>query len=166
LELEAIKASRGLLTSKAKLETLQRDLEVALRQALKSACDEASAEFTRENRRLTDDSVWAKISPADQARLISEEAFHAPVEPSMASLAELQAALRSQSIASRRSESNGYRTKVDRLLEAATKLLEPKVQTISLGSALFRNEAEVRAWVEQAQVKLIEAVKKGPVRIN
>jgi hypothetical protein len=84
----------------------------------------------------------------------------------MASLAELLAALRSQSIASRRSESNGYRTKVDRLLEAATKLLEPKVQTISLGSALFRNEAEVRAWVEQAQVKLIEAVKKGPVRIN
>jgi hypothetical protein len=166
LELEAIKASRGLLTSKAKLETLQRDLEVALRQALKNACDEASAEFTRENRRLTDDSVWAQISPADQARLISEEAFHAPAEPSMASLADLLAALRSQSIASRRSESNGYRTKVDRLLEAATKLLEPKVQTISLGSALFRNEAEVRAWVEQAQVKLIEAVKKGPVRIN
>lgn len=166
LELEAIIASRGLLTSKAKLETMQRDLEVALRQALKNACDEASAEFTRENRRLTDDSVWAKISPADQNRLISEEAFHAPVEPAMASLAELLTALRSQSIASRRSESNGYRTKVDRLLEAASKLLEPKVQTISLGSALFRNEAEVRAWVEQAQVKLIEAVKKGPVRIN
>jgi len=166
LELEAIKASRGLLASKAKLETLQRDLEVALRQALKSACDECSAEFSRESRRLTEDSVWAKISPADQGRLISEEAFHAPGEPPMASLADLLAALQSQSIASRRSESNGYRTKVDRLLEAASKLLEPKVQTISLGSALFRNEADVRAWVEQAQVKLIEAVKKGPVRIN
>ena len=166
LELEAIKASRGLLSSKAKLDTLQRDLEVALRQALKSVCDECSAEFSRENRRLLDDSVWAKISPADQSRLLSEEAFHAPAEPAMASLADLLAALRSQSIASRRSESNGYRTKVDRLLEAATKLLEPKVQTISLGSALFRNEADVRAWVEQAQFKLIEAVKKGPVRIN
>ena len=166
LELEAIKASRGLLSSKAKLDTLQRDLEVALRQALKSACDECSAEFNRESRRLMEDSVWAKISPADQGRLISEEDFHVPGEPSMASLADLLAALRSQSIASRRSESNGYRTKVDRLLEAASKLLEPKVQTISLGSALFRNEADVRAWVEQAQVKLIEAVKKGPVRIN
>jgi len=166
LELEAIKASRGLLASKAKLETLQRDLEVALRQALKSACDECSAEFSRESRRLTEDSVWAKISSADQGRLISEEAFHAPGEPPMASLADLLAALQSQSIASRRSESNGYRTKVDRLLEAASKLLEPKVQTISLGSALFRNEDDVRAWVEQAQKKLIEAVKKGPVRIN
>jgi hypothetical protein len=166
LEIEAIKASRGLLTSKAKLDTLQRDLEVALRQALKSACDECSAEFSRESRRLTEDAVWAKISSADQGRLISEEGFHAPVEPSAASLAELLAALRSQSITSRRSESNGYRTKVGRLLEAATKLLEPKVQTITLGSALFRSEAEVRAWVEQAQVKLIEAVKKGPVRIN
>ena len=166
LELEAIKASRGLLTSKAKLETLQRDLEIALRQALKSACSECSAEFTRESRRLSEDSVWAKISPADQARLIDEESFHAPDEPAMTTLAELLAALRAQSIASRRSESNGYRTKVDRLLEAASKLLEPKVQTISLGSALFRNEAEVRAWIDQAQGKLVEAVKKGPVRIN
>ena len=166
LELEAIKASRGLLTSKAKLETLQRDLEVALRQALKSACGECSAEFVRESRRLSEDSVWAKISPADQTRLIEEEAFHAPDEPAMSTLAELLIALRLQSIASRRSESNGYRTKVDRLLEAASKLLEPKVQTISLGSALFRNEAEVRAWIDQAQGNLVEAVKKGPVRIN
>jgi hypothetical protein len=166
LELEAINASRGLLTSKAKLETLQRDLEIALRQALKSACSECSAEFTRESRRLSEDSVWAKISPADQARLIDEESFHAPDEPAMTTLAELLAALRAQSIPSRRSESNGYRTKVDRILEAASKLLEPKVQTISLGSALFRNEAEVRAWIDQSQNKLIDAVKKGPVRIN
>ncbi len=166
LELEAIKSSRGLLTSKAKLEVLQRDLEVALRQALKSACDDCSTEFARENHRLTYDSVWGKFSPPHHTHFIELEAFYAPVEPSMSTLAELLAALRTQSIASRRSESNGYRTKVDRLLEAASKLLEPKVQTISLDSALLRDEADVHKWLTQAEKKLTEAVKKAPVRIN
>lgn len=165
-EIEAIKALRGLLTAKPKLETIQRDIEEALRQALKSALDDCQAEYSKEKTRLEGSDVWARISNADCTRLLGEEAFFIPIVSTVGTLVELLSALRSQPLSTRRAEANGYRTKVDRMLEAAAKLLEPKVQTISLGSAMFRNEEEVQTWIKSSQDKLLEAVKKGPVRIN
>ena len=51
-------------------------------------------------------------------------------------------------------------------IERAARLLEPKVQTVTLERSTLRDAAEVEAWVERQKTTLIEAVRHGPVLVN
>jgi len=51
-------------------------------------------------------------------------------------------------------------------IERAARLLEPKVQTITLERSTLRDEEEVEAWVARQKTRLIEAVLQGPVLVN
>lgn len=51
-------------------------------------------------------------------------------------------------------------------IERAARLLDPKVQTVTLERRTLCDAAEVEAWVERQKTKLIDAVRQGPVLVN
>jgi hypothetical protein len=57
-------------------------------------------------------------------------------------------------------------TRVSRALEAAAKLLEPKIQRIKLESATLHNDQDIEQWMERQRKTLAAAVKIGPVFIQ
>jgi hypothetical protein len=56
--------------------------------------------------------------------------------------------------------------RVQQAIERAAKLLEPKVQTVSLERSTLRSELEVDAWLGRQKSRLLEGLKQGPVLVN
>ena len=56
--------------------------------------------------------------------------------------------------------------RVQQAIERAAKLLEPKVQTVSLERSTLRSEQEVDAWLGRQKSRLLEGLKQGPVLVN
>ncbi len=56
--------------------------------------------------------------------------------------------------------------RVQQAIERAAKLLEPKVQVVSLERSTLRSEQEVDAWLVRQKSRLLEGLKQGPVLVN
>jgi hypothetical protein len=56
--------------------------------------------------------------------------------------------------------------RVQRALELAAKLLEPKVQLVTVERATLRTENDAHEWAERQEKKIVEALKQGPVLVN
>jgi hypothetical protein len=51
-------------------------------------------------------------------------------------------------------------------LKLATKVLEPKVQFVSLEKTTLHSPDEVRQWVERQEKTLLAALANGPVQVS
>ncbi|OPY81323.1 MAG: hypothetical protein A4E70_01341 [Syntrophus sp. PtaU1.Bin005] len=51
----------------------------------------------------------------------------------------------------------------DQVIFGAAKMMEPKVQDVSLPGRTLKSEADVDAWIEESRTILLEKIKKGPV---
>ena len=56
--------------------------------------------------------------------------------------------------------------RVNQAIERAARLLEPKVQTVTLERSTLRDPAEVEAWIERQKTMLLSKVADGPVLVN
>ena len=54
----------------------------------------------------------------------------------------------------------------DHPLEEAARRLKPEAKRIILRAATLNDEAAVRAWLEEHEKKLLDAVAKGPVIVG
>ncbi len=115
---------------------------------------------------LAADAVWGKISSADQARILSEVDLEAPSKPDLSSDQALLSALDAKNLAMRRTEAEAIPTRVEKARQMAAKLLEPKVQFISLDRGVLKTESDVDVWLASQRKKLIDALKNGPVQIQ
>jgi len=80
--------------------------------------------------------------------------------------ASLLAALDTRSFSARQAEADAVQGRVQRALEQAARLLEPKVRPISIERATLTTEDEVQQWVQRQQQILLAAIKDGPVLVN
>ena len=126
--------------------------------------------MSRPTRRLCEtlatDAVWVKLSPADQARILREVGLEAPVKPDLSSDQALLTALDAKNLAMRRTEAEAIPARLDNARQMAAKLIEPKVQFISLDRSVLKTEADVDVWLASQRKKLIDALKNGPVQIQ
>ena len=72
----------------------------------------------------------------------------------------------SQLVAVAGAERDAIPGRVQQAIERAAKLLEPKVQTVSLERSTLRSEQEVDAWLGRQKSRLLEGLKQGPVLVN
>ncbi|GIU77527.1 MAG: hypothetical protein KatS3mg005_0765 [Bryobacteraceae bacterium] len=165
-ECDAIRAGRLLLAEPDPVAPVLKGLADLLRHALNAAHSAHETAYQAAMAKLAADEVWNRITPADQSRLLKEVGLEAPVKPELGTDAALVAALEAKSLAARRTEAEAIPARVEKALQQAAQLLEPKVQFVAVDRALLKTEADVDSWLAGQRRKLVEALKDGPVQVQ
>ena len=122
--------------------------------------------FTDANAALAANSVWAKLQPADQDSIKTAVGLTAPSKPDVATDEALADTLDRKPLSGIQAEIDAIAGRVNQAIERAARLLEPKVQTVTLERSTLRDAAEVEAWVERQKATLLSKVANGPVLVN
>ena len=115
---------------------------------------------------LAANSVWTKVAPADQENIKVTVGLQAPVKADVASDDALAGHLDRKPLSSIQAEIDAIAGRVHQAIERAARLLEPKVQTVTLERSTLRDAAEVEAWIERQKTTLLSKVANGPVLVN
>jgi len=78
----------------------------------------------------------------------------------------LLSALDARSISARNAETDAVPGRVQKALEKAARLLEPKGRFISIERSTLATADDVDAWVERQKKTLVEAINDGPVLVS
>jgi hypothetical protein len=90
----------------------------------------------------------------------------APIKPDVATDEALTRHLDARPLRVARAERDAIPGRVQQAIERAARLLEPKIQTVTLERSTLRSELEIDAWLGRQKEKLVSALKAGPVLIN
>jgi hypothetical protein len=89
-----------------------------------------------------------------------------PAPLSVPSDESLASALDSKSLMSRHAEADAVPGRVQKALEQAARLLEPKMRPVTIERATLATEADVEAWIDRQKKTLVAAIKDGPVLVS
>ncbi len=165
-EIEAVQSERMLLAKTDRVTPLRTRLADLLREAFNGARERCATAHEQGLGRLEADPTWQAINASDQARLLTEAHLLPLPAEEVRSDEALLAALDRQALAARAAQADAVPGRVQRALETAARLLEPKVRTVSLERGTLRSETEVRAWLERQENALLAEIKLGPVLLN
>jgi len=163
---EAVRANRLLLEASDPVAPIRTALADILRNALNRAQENHEKAYSNALEVLTDSLTWQKVSAGDQARILSEVALAAPSKPEVGSDNALVAALDLKNLEARKTEAEAVPNRVTNALNKAAQLLEPKVQFVPVEKIVLRNESDVDNWLAAQRIKLLDALKIGPVQVQ
>jgi hypothetical protein len=141
---------------------------------IKKTADTLRSEFTgrrdafAKNRaaqvtRLESSPIWQKLTEQQQYDLLLASPITSNDTSAIATEDELAVALRRYPLPHWQDRIDALPARVDTLLAAAAKLLEPKAQRVTLPAATLQNEADLDAWLTESRKTVATALKKGPV---
>lgn len=165
-QIEAIRDQRLLLEKSDPANSVRLALAGMLRDAVKNGQGAYETAFKSAIASLAANSVWLKLNSADQDSIKTVVGLTAPKKPNVSTDDALADALDQKPLTGMQDEIDAIAGRVNQAIERAARLLEPKVQTITLERSTLKDAAEVEAWVERQKTKLIEAVRQGPVLVN
>lgn len=165
-QLAAVRDGRLLLEPNDPVTPLRAELSRRLRKAVKELAEAQRLAYEAALARLAADAIWAQLTESDRVRLLAEVGLLEPVEDNPTSDEALVAGLEARPLTARQAEVDAIASRAQRAVERAAKLLEPKVQPVSLERAMLRSEEEVRDWLTRQETRLLEAVRRGPVQVN
>lgn len=113
--------------------------------------------------RLEGAATWQKLSPEQQHDLLAATPITTNETTPIGTEHELATALRRSPLPHWQDRTDALPARVDTLLAAAAKLLEPKARRVTLQSATLKDEAELDAWLAESRQTLSAALKDGPV---
>ena len=132
-----------------------------LRDAVQKGHAAHDKAFVDANAALAANSVWAKLQPADQASIKAAIGLTPPVKQNVTTDEALADTLDRKPLSSTQAEIDAIAGRVNQAIERAARLLEPKVQTVTLERATLRDAGEVNAWIERQKTTLLR--KNSPV---
>lgn len=165
-QVDAVRAQRLLLEPTDPVAPLRSGLADVLRKALLDAHDAYEAEFGKGVSSLEGSSLWPKLSAADRASILTSVGLTPAGALSVSTDDALVGALDAKSLLSRSAEADAVPGRVQKALEQAAKLLEPKVRTISIERSTLVTENDVEAWLDRQKSALVAAIKIGPVLVS
>jgi len=165
-QIEAIRSQRLLLEKADPASAIRVALAGLLRDAVQKGRTDYEAAFGAAMASLASNSVWTKVLPADQDSIKTAVGLSAPSKPDIASDDALVGHLDQKPLSNIQAEIDAIAGRVGLAIERAARLLEPKVQTVTLERSTLRDAVEVEAWVKRQTATLIEAVRHGPVLVN
>jgi len=165
-EIDAVRANRSLLEDTDHVAPLRKKVATALRAAVTEQYDKQREAYAAGMKTLEADTSWKALSPTDHDVILGQVGLRAPAEPSIKSDDDLVAELDRQSLSARADAVAAVPERVARALEEAARKLKPKAKRITLRAATLETEDDVKAWLSEAEQKLLDAVKKGPVVIS
>lgn len=165
-QVEAVRAQRLLLAPTDPVAPLRSGLADALRKALLETHAAYETELGKGLTALKASSVWQGLSDSERLAIFASVGLTPAVQLSVPSDEALASALDTKSLSSRRAEADAVPGRVQKALEQAAKLLEPKVRAISIERSTLTTEADVDAWLERQKKSLVAAIKDGPVLVS
>lgn len=165
-QIEAIRAHRLLLESTDSVAPIRIAVAGLLREAVSSAYTAHAAAHQQGMATLGENEGWKKLDATQQGAILSAVGLTAPVKPDVSSDEALGRHLDARPLSVARAERDAIPGRVQQAIERAAKLLEPKVQTVTLERSTLRTEQDVDAWLGRQKSKLLEGLKQGPVLVN
>ncbi len=165
-QIDAIKTQRLLLAATDPVSPIRLQLAEKLRECVNKASAELSVAHAQAMTTLDSSEVWKKLREADRIDILRVVGLVAPVQPDLSTDETLLQHLEARPLAAVRTEVAAITGRTQQAIERAAKLLEPKTTVIALDHATLHTEPEVDAWLGRQRIKLVEAVKKGPVLVN
>lgn len=165
-ELEQVRAKRLLLADQNPLSHLRTHVASALRQALKQAFDQHESTYKEQLSRLEGSAEWGKLKPEQQKELLNKVGLRPPEKQSTSSDDDLLNALNSCGLEQWNTRTQALSQQASNALLEASRLLEPKVQSVHLSSGTLKDEKEVKAWLKDKETELLSKIKKGPIVIQ
>lgn len=165
-QIEAIRSQRLILEAADPVNTVRQGLAGLLREAVQKAHAAHEAAFVAANATLAANSVWAKLQASDQDSIKAAVGLTAPSKPDVATDEALADALDRKPLSGFQAEIDAIAGRVNQAIERAARLLEPKVQTVTLERSTLRDAAEVEVWIERQKTMLLSKVAAGPVLVN
>jgi hypothetical protein len=165
-QLEAVRTERMILSSMDRVAPLRAQLAGMLRQAVSTATRRHAEAHAEGLSRLEANAAWKALEDEDRSRILAEVQLVAPASEAIGTDEALLAALRQQNLTARAAEADAVPGRVQRALEMAARLLEPKVRTVMLERTTLRSEEDVHAWLGRQETVLLAELKQGPVLIN
>jgi hypothetical protein len=165
-QIEAIRTHRLLLDSTDSVAPIRVAIAGLLREAVNCAHTAHATAHEQAIATLAGNDIWKKLDSTQQAGILSAVGLAAPVKPDVSSDEALGRHLDVRPLRVALAERDAIPGRVQQAIERAAKLLEPKVQTVTLERSTLRSEQEVDAWLGRQKVKLLEGLKQGPVLVN
>jgi hypothetical protein len=168
--LDAIRESSAAILS----DRLLLDATDPCGPLIKKAADTLRSEFSgrrdafakaRESQvtRLESAPTWQKLTEQQRTELLVTTPIAANDTSTIGTVEELVAALRNKPLPHWQDRIDALPARVDTLLAAAAKLLEPKAKRVTLPAATLQNEEELDVWLTQAREIISASLKEGPV---
>jgi hypothetical protein len=165
-QVDAVRSQRLLLEPTDPVAPLRSGLADALRKALLVAHGAHETAFGKGMASLEASSLWPRLSESDRASIIANVDLTPPAQLSLSTDESLAAALDSKSLSSRHAEADAVPGRVQKALEQAAKLLEPRVRPVNIERSTLSTEADLDAWLERQKKTLGAAIKDGPVLVS
>lgn len=160
---EAVKTERRLLDASDPGPDIRKTAVDALRTAVTSAYGEYERTHREQMATLTASDNWKKLKPAQQKQILAVEGIDDIPALAVGSEADLIRTLEQTPLPAWQTRTDALIQQFARAAIAAAKLLEPKVQRITLPSATLRNANELKAWLDEVEKQIREKLKDGPV---
>ncbi|MFH0980860.1 MAG: BREX system P-loop protein BrxC, partial [Planctomycetota bacterium] len=165
-QVQAIEDQRLLLDTADHVSPLRKALADLLRGEVNRLHAENVRVYDEASEALAAHDAWARLSQEDQAVIMVAVGLFEPVQPSVKTDEELAEHLDACSLAATRAETDAIAGRVSRAIQRAAKLLEPKVQTVTLERSTLRTAADVDAWLARQKKRMLAALKEGPVLVD
>jgi len=165
-QVDAVRTQRLLLEPTDPVAPLRSSLADALRKALLEAHSAFETAFGRGIAALEASTLWPRLSDADRSSILATVGLAPAAQFSAATDEALASTLDAKSLASRQAEADAISGRVQRALEQAAKLLEPKVRPIAIERSTLATEDDVVEWLDRQKKALVAAIKDGPVLVS
>lgn len=165
-QVDAVRSQRLLLEPTDPVAPLRSALAGVLRKALLEAHSAFETAFNDGIAYLEASTVWSRLAGDDRSSILSTVGL-IPTAPLSATTDEaLASALDSRSMASRQAEEDAVPGRVQKALEHAARLLEPKVRPVAIERTTLTTQGDVEAWLDRQKSTLTAAIKDGPVLVS
>ena len=165
-QIEAIRKQRLLLETTDSVSPIRVALAGLLREAVTEAHKAHAGAHEVGMAMLNANEGWTKLDNRAKAAILSDVGLAIPVKPDVSSDEALGRHLDARPLKVAVAERDAIPGRIQQAIERAAKLLEPKVQMISLERSTLRSKEDVDAWLNRQKVKLLEGLKRGPVLVN
>lgn len=163
---DAIKQNRLLLSDPDPITPLVKSIEDTLRSELSTKHQAYVDSLSAEREHLDNDSSWSQLEEDEKSSLLSNCDIKDPGELSVGSQEDLLTALQSYPISSWGDRIDAVSNRFGKARELAAKKVEPAATTLDLPRRTLKTADEVKAWLEEVETQINEAIANGPVIIR
>ena len=162
-QIAAIRDQRLLLEPTDPVAPLRQQIAKLLREAMTESVTAHRAAFAAAVATLHADDTWNRVPAPDRAAIQNAVGLVEPPEADLSTDERLIEALDRRSLDTLRAECDAISGRVAQAIERAARLLEPRVQPVTIERATLRNEVELEAWLGRQREKITASLKTGPV---
>jgi hypothetical protein len=165
-QVEAVRAQQLLLAPTDPVSPLRSVLADVLRKATLDAHSALEQAYASGIASLDANASWRRLADADRAGILASVGLSPIASLELSTDQALLSALDARSLSARQAETDAVSGRVQKALEQAARLLEPKVRPIAIERCTLATPADIDAWTERQKKTLVEAIKGGPVLVS